>query len=189
LRLRRVVFSARPARENCFHFLLICLDAERKIVYIPKIKGILKIQEKLEGGKKMKRTICVAAIVGLTLIGSGALYSQTVYTGLIFDAQSLPFVPSASVKILDEDGREVYGSAYVSKEWAEKQGIVGYAKSLEDAKANQRVAGNPLVFKVMKVTGPNNKDLVISNEDARKVRDLAKNINFLDKAKVMVVVP
>ena len=137
----------------------------------------------------MKRAICAAAIVGLMLIGSGVLYSQTVYTGLIFDAKSLSFIPSASVKILDEDGREVYGSAYVSKEWAEKEGIVGYAKSLEDAKANQRVSGNPLIIKATKCTGPNSKDLVISNEDARKIRDLSKNINFLDKAKVMVVVP
>jgi hypothetical protein len=137
----------------------------------------------------MKRVIYVGAIIGLMLISAGALYSQTVYTGLIFDAQSSSFIPSASVKILDEDGREVYGSAYVSKEWAEKQGIVGYAKTVDDAKANQRVAGTPLVIKAMKATGPNNKDLVISNEDARKVRDLSRNINFLDKAKVMVVVP
>jgi len=137
----------------------------------------------------MKRVIYVGAIVGLMLISAGALYSQTVYTGLIFDAQSSSFIPSASIKILDEDGREVYGSAYVSKEWAEKQGIVGYAKTVDDAKANQRVAGTPLIIKAMKATGPNNKDLVISNEDARKVRDLSKNINFLDKAKVMVVVP
>ena len=137
----------------------------------------------------MKRATYVGAIIGLMLISSGALYSQTVYTGLIFDAQSSSFIPSASVKILDEDGREVYGSAYVSKEWAEEQGIVGYAKTVDDAKANQRVSGTPLVIKAMKATGPNNKDLVISNEDARKVRDLSKNINFLDKAKVMVVVP
>ena len=137
----------------------------------------------------MKRAIYLGAIVGLMLISSGALYSQAVHTGLIFDARSSSFLPSASVKILDEDGREVYGSAYVSKEWAEKQGIVGYAKTLEDAKANQRVAGNPMVIKAMKATGPNGKDLVISNEDARKIRDLSKNLNFLDKAKVMVVVP
>jgi len=137
----------------------------------------------------MKRAIYVGAIVALMLISSGALYSQTVYSGLIFDARNSSFIPSASVKILDEDGREVYGSAYVSKEWAEKQGIVGYAKTLEDAKANQRVAGNPMVIKAMKATGPNSKDLVISNEDARKIRDLSKNLNFLDKAKVMVVVP
>jgi hypothetical protein len=167
----------------------IFLDSGRKIVYIARQKRILRDKAKIEGGKEMKRAIYAGAIVGLILISSGALLSQTVYTGLIFDAQGSSFVPSASVKIQDEDGREVYGSAYVSKEWADKQGIVGYSKTLEDAKANQRVAGNPLVIKAVKATGPNNKDLVISNEDARKVRDLSKNINFLDKAKVVVVVP
>ena len=137
----------------------------------------------------MKRAICAGVILGLALISGASLFSQTVYTGIIFDARGSSFVPSASVKIQDEDGREVYGSAYVSKEWAEKQGIVGYAKTLDDAKANPRVAGAPLVVKTLKAAGPNNKDLIISNEDARKIRDLAKNLNFLDTAKVMVVVP
>jgi hypothetical protein len=123
----------------------------------------------------------------LSLPGSG--FSQTVYTGLIFDAQNLTFTPSASVKILDEDSREVYGSAYVSRDWAEKHGIVSYVKDLAQAKANQRVAGNPLVIKAIRVTGPNNKDLVISNDDARRVRDLAKHLNFLDAAKVVIIVP
>jgi len=120
---------------------------------------------------------------------SGWAPAQTVYTGLIFDAQNLSFIPSASVKVLDEDGREVYGSAYVSKDWAEKQGIVSYVKDMDQAKANQRVAGNPLVIKAIKVTGPNNKDLVISNDDARRIRDLAKHLNFLDAAKVVIIVP
>ncbi len=126
-------------------------------------------------------------IIILSLPGSA--FSQTVYTGLIFDAQTLTFTPSASVKILDEDGREVYGSAYVSKDWADKHGIVSYVKDLAQAKANQRVAGNPLVIKAIKVTGPNNKDLVISNDDARRIRDLAKHLNFLDAGKVVIIVP
>ncbi len=116
-------------------------------------------------------------------------FSQVVYTGLIFEAEHLSFMPSASPKILDEDGREVYGSAYVDKGWVEKQGIVGYAKSLEEARNNERVAGNPLVIKALKSSGANNRDLIISNEDARKIRELAKNINFLDHAKVVIVVP
>jgi len=119
----------------------------------------------------------------------GFSLGQTVYTGVIFDAQTLAFTPSSSVKILDEDGREVYGSAYVAKDWADKHGIVSYAKSLDQAKANQRVAGNPLVIKAVRVTGPNHKDLVISNDDARRVRDLAKYLNFLDAAKVVIIVP
>ena len=137
----------------------------------------------------MKKAIAVLSVFGSIFVAFGLVFSQGVYTGLIFDAQDLSFIPSASPKILDEDGREVYGSAYVDKEWVEKQGIVGYAKSLEEARANQRVAGNPLVIKALKVTGANNRELIISNEDARKIRDLAKNINFLDRAKVVVIVP
>lgn len=137
----------------------------------------------------MKKTIAVLSVFGSVFLSSGLVFPQNVYTGLIFDAQHLSFIPSASPKILDEDGREVYGSAYVDKEWVEKQGIAGYAKSLEEAKANQRVSGNPLVINAMKVTGANNRDLIISNEDARKIRELAKNINFLDRAKVIIVVP
>jgi hypothetical protein len=137
----------------------------------------------------MKRVLSAAFFMSFILSLSGYGLAQTVYTGLIFDAQSLAFTPSASVKVLDEDGREVYGSAYVSKDWAEKHGIVSYVKDLAQAKANQRVAGNPLVIKVIKVTGPNNKDLVISNDDARRIRDLAKHLNFLDAAKVVIIVP
>jgi hypothetical protein len=137
----------------------------------------------------MKKVLSAGFFMIFILSLSGYALAQTVYTGLIFDAQSLTFTPSASVKILDEDGREVYGSAYVSKDWAEKHGIVSYVKGLDEAKANQRVAGNPLVIKAIKVTGPNNKDLVISNDDARRVRDLAKNLNFLDAGKVVIIVP
>ena len=137
----------------------------------------------------MEKIFSVLIIFILNLSLSGLAFSQTVYTGLIFDAQSLAFTPSASVKILDEDGREVYGSAYVSKDWTEKHGIVSYVKDLAQAKANQRVAGNPLVIKAIKVTGPNNKDLVISNDDARRIRDLAKHLNFLDAAKIVIIVP
>jgi len=137
----------------------------------------------------MKKGIAVLFVFGFILMAFGVVFSQTVYTGIIFEAQHLSFLPSASPKILDEDGREVYGSAYVDKGWVEKQGIVGYAKSLDEAKVNQRVAENPLVIKAVKVTGANNRDLVISNEDARKIRELARNINFLERSKVMIVVP
>jgi hypothetical protein len=137
----------------------------------------------------MHKVFSVFFLITLILSLTGSAFSQTVYTGLIFDAQNLTFTPSASVKILDEDSREVYGSAYVSKDWADKHGIVSYVKDLAQAKANQRVAGNPLVIKAIKVTGPNNKDLVISNDDARRVRDLAKHLNFLDAAKVVIIVP
>ncbi len=134
--------------------------------------------------KGLSLWICLAAFLGF-----GSAFSQGVITGLIIDARELSFIPPAALKVLDEEGRELYGSAYISKEWFEKQGMAGYAKTLEDAKANPRVAGNPLVVKAIKSSGPNKGDLVLSDADARKIRELAKNMNFLDHGKIMVVVP
>jgi K+-transporting ATPase c subunit len=137
----------------------------------------------------MKKAIGALSFMGMTFLMIGLALSQGVYTGLIVDAGNLSFTPSASPKILDEDGREVYGSAYLDKEWVEKHGVVGYAKSLTEGKANSRVAGNPYVVKAIKVTGPNSKDLIVSNADAQKIRELTKYLNFLDHAKVVIVVP
>jgi len=137
----------------------------------------------------MKKAIAVLSLPLLILLTFGLAFPQGVVTGLIIDAQHLQFTPSASPKILDEDGREIYGSAYLDKAWVEKHGIVGYAPNLSEAKANPRIAGNPLVVKALRVTGANNRDLILSYQDARKIRELSKNLNFLDNAKVIVVVP
>jgi hypothetical protein len=137
----------------------------------------------------MKKLILPLSLLCFLLLSLGLVFSQGVVTGLIIDAQDLPFTPSAAPKILDEDGREIYGSAYVDKEWFEKQGIVGYAKSLSEAKANSRVSGNPLVVKAIRAAGANNRELILSHEDARKIRELSQNLNFLDHAKVMIIVP
>jgi hypothetical protein len=137
----------------------------------------------------MKKAMGALSFLGMTFLMIELAMSQVVYTGLIVDARDLSFTPSASPKILDEDGREIFGSAYLDKKWVEQQGVVGYAKDLAEAKANSRVGKNPYVVKAIKVTGPNSKDLIISNADARKIRELAKHLNFLDHAKVVLVVP
>jgi len=111
-----------------------------------------------------------------------------VFTGVIFDARGLGIRPAMSPKIVDEDGREVYGSAFVSQEWAAKFGIVGYAKDLEASRKNDRVAANPLVVKGTKVSGAGGCDLVISNADAQGMRDMSKNLSFLEQCRVLIVV-
>ena len=95
--------------------------------------------------------------------------------------------PAMSPKVLDEEGREVYGSAFVSQEWATKYGILGYVKDLEAAKKNDRVATNPLV-KATKASGDGGCDIVISNADAQGMRDMCKNLSFLEQCRVLIVV-
>jgi len=111
-----------------------------------------------------------------------------VFTGVIFDARGLNLRPAMSPKVLDEEGREVYGSAFVSQEWATKYGIVGYVKDPEAAKQNDRVAANPLLVKAAKVSGTGGCDIVISNADAQGMRDMSKNLSFLEQCRVLIVV-
>ena len=113
---------------------------------------------------------------------------NAVYTGVVFDSQGLSVRPAMAPKVLDEDGREVYGSAFVSQEWAAKYGIVGYVKDLDAARKNDRVAANPLVLKAVKISGSGGSDLVISNADAQGLKDMSKNLSFLEQCRVLVVV-
>ena len=111
-----------------------------------------------------------------------------VFTGLIIDARGTGAKPAMSPKIVDEDGKEVYGSAFVSREFAIKQGIVGYAKDVNAAKQNERVTANPIVVKGLKTVGSGGSDIVISNADAAGLRDVSKNLSFLEQTRVLVVV-
>lgn len=115
------------------------------------------------------------------------LSSQAAYTGLIIDARGTGVQPAMSPKVYDPQDREVYGSAYVSRQFAVSQGMVGYAKSIEQATQNDRVKGNPAIIKAEKASGPNRTDLVISQSDADTLRALAQKETFLRDARVMIV--
>jgi hypothetical protein len=112
----------------------------------------------------------------------------TVFTGLIIDARGLGVMPAMAPKIFDEDGKEVYGSAYVSKEFATSQGMVGYAKDVKKAAELDRVKDKAGVVKAVKAAGKNKTDLVISNKDAADILSAKENRSFLQKCKVVIVV-
>ncbi len=114
--------------------------------------------------------------------------SSAVYTGLVVDARGLRARPAMSPKVLDENGQEVYGSAFVSREYAVQQGMSGYAKNVAAARTNQRVTDNPLIVKGLRVEGAGHSDIVISNADASVLRSASENLSFMKKCRVMIVV-
>jgi hypothetical protein len=113
--------------------------------------------------------------------------APAVYTGLVVDARGLGARPAMSPKILDERGQEVYGSAYVSREYAVQQGMAGYAKDMTASQTNPRVTDQPLTVKGLKTEGAGQSDLVISNADADTIRGASENLSFLKKCRVMIV--
>ncbi len=109
------------------------------------------------------------------------------YTGLVVDARGIQARPAMSPRIFDEDGKEVYGSANVDREYAVQQGMSGYARDLTAAQSNQRVTNSPITVKGLKTSGAGKADIVISNADAQQIRASADNASFMKKCRVMIV--
>jgi hypothetical protein len=113
--------------------------------------------------------------------------APTAYSGLVVDARGIQARPAMSPRIFDEDGKEVYGSANVEREYAVQQGMSGYARDLTAAQSNQRVTANPVTVKALKTGGAGKSDVVISNADAQQVRASAEKASFMKQCRVMIV--
>jgi hypothetical protein len=119
--------------------------------------------------------------------GSEAAASGGAVSGLIIDCRGLGLRPAMAPKVLDESGDEVYGSKFVSREYAVDIGMVGYEKDVNRAAKNDRVTATPMVVKGIQASGPNKTDVVITGADAQKIHGAAVNANFLQHCKVMFV--
>ncbi len=120
---------------------------------------------------------------------SGSQYGgdeNTIYSGLIIDARKTGIVPAMSPKIYTPEGKEIYGSTAVDRDFVLSQGIVGYVKDLDKARDNDRVKGNPLMIKGSLSPGKSS-DLTISSEDAELLMKLDATQTFLREARVIII--
>jgi len=111
------------------------------------------------------------------------------YTSVIVDARGLGIRPAMSPKIRREDGSEVWGTVSVSTDFAIEQGIVAYAKTLEEAKANRRAGSNPLIVRAIGYAKtPGRTDPALSDNDVRLLLTANENSGFLNECRVIFVV-
>lgn len=110
-----------------------------------------------------------------------------IYSGLVIDAQGFAVNEALSPKVLMGDGRVVYGSEWVDPEIAQKESVVGYVRGVTAAQSHSRVISKPLVVKALAVEGENKTDIVISDADAQLLHVVPEHMEFLEKAKVLVV--
>ncbi|HSQ85245.1 MAG TPA: hypothetical protein VLM43_11025 [Desulfobacterales bacterium] len=114
--------------------------------------------------------------------------STPVFTGLVVDAKGLGVKPVMVPKIIDENNQEVYGSAFVSREYAVQQGMSGYSRDLKESLKDKRVSDYPLVVKGLKTSGPGHSEIVISNADASKLRGISESLYFMKECRVIIVI-
>jgi len=113
--------------------------------------------------------------------------SSEIFTGMVVDARGIQAVPVLAPKILDENLEEVFGPAYVSREFAVQYGMVRYTPDIWKAKLDPRVSDNPLIVKVLKSLWPDHSDYIISNADAAKLKSASEHLVFLKECRVIIV--
>lgn len=109
------------------------------------------------------------------------------YTGVVVDARGLVLRPAMAPRIVDENGGEVFGAEFASREFAVQQGMSGYAKDLADASRDPRVADKPMMMKGIKTKGYGRCDIMVSNSDANRLRSNSKHLDILKQCRVLIV--
>ncbi len=127
------------------------------------------------------------ALVSTSTAGSSTSTASGVFTGLLIDARGTEISPALSPKVLNEDGDVIYGFADVDRQFSLEQGMMGYLKDPQAARSNERIKDRPFEIKALHSSGKNNADLVISNADGVRLRQMNREQSFLREARVMVV--
>ena len=108
-------------------------------------------------------------------------------TGLVVDGRGLGLKPALLPRILDEEGKVIYGVRQVGRQNALEQGLVGYSKDLSAAQKDSRVFDKPLLVKGIKALGREKTDLVISRGEAATITATLRVSNYLERSKVIIV--
>jgi len=104
------------------------------------------------------------------------------YTGLLVDARGLNLEPTLAPSILNQNSEKMYGIGVIPKK-VTSGAIVDYlVGNIERAKKHKKIADRPMVAKGIEVV--NESDIMISNEDARK---LVLIHDLLEQKKVAIL--
>jgi len=110
------------------------------------------------------------------------------YSGLIVDARGIGASPSMVPVLVDENGQEIYGPAYVSREFAVQNGMCRYIRGVDNSYALPRVAPNPMLVKGLRAVSKGDCDIVISNADASRLRGVSSHLEFLKQCRVVIII-
>jgi len=127
------------------------------------------------------------------------------YTGLVIDARGFGVKPACFPTVLDEKGQVVYGPALVDRATVQKDGMVHYVAASREVDLSQlfgdtayvvrpvqlapppREGKRPLKIKGVDKAGALKANIIVSSEDAKKIKSDAQLGLALKRSKVVVV--
>ncbi len=119
---------------------------------------------------------------------AGESFAPETFTGLVIDARGIVLKPALVPRLLDENGQEVFGAAFVSREFAVQRGTGVYSVDIKASRNNQRVGHHPLIVKGLRTSEPGHSDIIISNTNAAKLLSSSEHLLFLKECRVLIVV-
>lgn len=123
----------------------------------------------------------------LTSLGERSDSGQP-FSGVVIDARNLKVKAALMPALFTESGREIYfGSLSISNDDLVAQGPVSYAKSLEEAKSHPRIGSIPLVIRAKRFKGPFQADLILADQDAKRLEAADRLGAFLKNMAVVIV--
>ncbi|AGB42233.1 hypothetical protein Halha_2359 [Halobacteroides halobius DSM 5150] len=109
------------------------------------------------------------------------------YTGIIINTIGLDVEPALVPKIYSASGNIIYGMSIVNSNGVVTKGIVKYSRSLAGAKVNPRAGNNPLIINAKQIKGSYKTDIVLSNKQANRVKQVGRTNNIFANCKVIIV--
>lgn len=115
--------------------------------------------------------------------------ANSVFSGLLVDASAVTEFELATMpKLRNEDGEVIYPNDSTSYDDIVNKRGVSYDFDLEDAIRNKRVATTPFIVKASSIYKSLASDLIISNEDAERIKHSTGTREAMNKAGVLIVV-
>lgn len=111
------------------------------------------------------------------------------FSGLLVDASGVPGFELATIpRIRDEEGNVLYPSPETRYNDIVNNRGVTYDFDLQDAVRNQRVATTPFIIKALDTYKNLASDLIITRQDAARVKQSPSTLQAMNKAGVLIVV-
>lgn len=108
-------------------------------------------------------------------------------TGLVIDAARLGPKPALCPQIYAQDGRLVYDQRFVHRLFFMQHRCCAYFSDLKAARKDRRVGINPIIVEALALRGPDLCDIVIGDDDAKRLIFLRTRLPFLSEGRVAIV--
>ncbi len=109
------------------------------------------------------------------------------FSSIIFDLSGVAYAPVMAPRIVDESGRTIFEISGADIRDLRKRGMVGFAKSIEEAAGDPRSGPNPIVVRVVSANTPRKGDIGISLNDLAALQQSQPLGDLLKSCRILIV--